>query len=56
LTKLHRRRQQTHSREYQGDGCLPKDKQAAETDERDERDEGDTGSDEGETGSGWSDE
>jgi len=39
------------SRENQGDGCLPKDKQAAEIDERDERD---TGSDEGETSSGRS--
>ena len=41
------------SRENQGDRCLPKDKQAAKTDRRDERY---TGSNEGETGSGWSDE
>lgn len=39
------------TREYQGDGCLPKDKQAAETDELGQ---GDTGNDEGEMSSGRS--
>lgn len=41
------------TRENSGDGCLPKDKQVTDADELGE---GDTGSDEGETGSGWSDE
>jgi hypothetical protein len=41
------------TREYRGDGCLPKDKQAAKTDGRDERY---TGSKEGETSSDQSEE